>query len=165
MRAACCCCSCLLSRGLAILQNRNVQLQKYSMKHLKRSVTKKKELPILFCDEGGHRESAEIRPYSLSCFPHYRAMIRNTVYHSCTDFVWDYCSCSSSPFSASSLYLSHMHSSSSRTLSIHIWYLQLHSAGCALWTGLYWFPHIISNKCEQLWVVVCKLRLSFCNCV
>lgn len=60
---------------------------------------------------------------------------------SCTDFLWNYCSCSPS---------SCMHFSSSASQnSVHFdTNFQLSRAGCALRTGLSWFHHIISNKPE-----------------
>lgn len=124
------------------------------MKHLKLSVTKKKELPVLFSEA---RESAEIGLYSLSCFPRYHSIDKNMVYHSCTHFIWNHCCYSSSPFSASSsLYTtSYMHSPSSQTVSTHIWY-QPSTPPCCLCT-LNWFMLVSSHPQQQV-----RTALSSC---
>ncbi len=80
-------------------------------------------------------------------------LIKNMVNHSSSDFIRYYCS-------LSSLTSSHMNSSSQ--ISIHC----RASQTSALWTGLlYMFPHIISHKCDQFWVVVFKWWHLCFNCV
>lgn len=42
---------------------------------------------------------------------------------------------------------------------------QLNHTVRALWTGLHWFPHILSSECEWFWVVACQPWHLCDNCV
>lgn len=84
-------------------------------------------------------------------------MDKNMVHHSSSDSIRNYCLCFSiwdipwsvlpCTFSSLRVFLSTVQPSTTSTL----------------WTGLYWFLHIISHKCDQFWVVVFEVwQLWFC---
>lgn len=117
-------------------------------------IKKGKQLPVLFSESpdcGSHREYAKMSLHFLSCSPHYRSMNKNMAHHSCSNFIWNYCSWSSSWSSSSSVWHTTSHSSSTVS-QIPIFDISFrHTVNY----GLHWFHYIISRE-RDMWHLCCR---------